>query len=80
MPAHPFALPFYLGEASPTLILLSRDNRFIVHLSPYANKLQKMHPRNLSCNLSAYTHIFFPLSPGVGLSEFQRDKVAKRVL
>lgn len=82
MPA-PFALPPYLtyGEASPAVTLLSRDNRFIVHLSPCANKLHKMYPEEcLLQSLYLHPQAFLPLSSGVGLSEFQRHKVAKRVL
>lgn len=79
----PFALPPYLtyGEASPAVTLLPRDSRFVVHLSPYANKLPKMYlEERLLQPFCLHPHAFLPLSSGVGLSELQRHKVAKGVL
>lgn len=79
----PFALPPDLtyGDAFPAVTLLTRDNRFIVHLSLYANKLHKMYlEEHLLQAFCLHPHAFLPLSSGVGLSEFQRHKVVKRVL
>lgn len=77
LPPPPFALPPHLiyGEVSHTVTLLSRDNRFTVHLTPYANKLHKTYlEEHLLQSFCLHPHAFLPLSSGVGLSEFQRHK------